>query len=129
MERLPSWVSEAATFPVAFAQVREDSLLDLSLVKRLPHGARVILVASGGCTAALLATAPNVALLHLVDPNAAQLALAQLKLHLLRTTAPDERAALLGHHSMEVAERRSMLARELRRAGLSQTSLGSLDIV
>jgi S-adenosylmethionine-diacylglycerol 3-amino-3-carboxypropyl transferase len=129
MEGLPSWVSEAARFPVAFAQVREDSLLDLSIVERLPQGARVILVASGGCTAALLATAPNVALLHLVDPNAAQLALSQLKLHLLRTTAPDERAALLGHHSMEVAERRSVLARELRRAGLSQTSLGSLDIV
>ena len=60
-----SWVLEAAALRTAFAQVREDPLLDLWVVNQFVSDARVIMIASGGCTAALLASAPKVARLHL----------------------------------------------------------------
>lgn len=88
---LPAWVNEAAALPVAFAQVREDPLLDRWVTEQLSDGSKILMIASGGCTAALLATLPNVAHLHLVDPNPAQLALTRLKLHLLETADPSER--------------------------------------
>ena len=47
----PGWVCDATAWPVAFAQVREDPLLDMSVVDRLGSGAAVALIASGGCTA------------------------------------------------------------------------------
>jgi S-adenosylmethionine-diacylglycerol 3-amino-3-carboxypropyl transferase len=56
-----SWVLEAARRPVAFAQVREDAALDQWVVEQLDAGAEVIMVASGGCSAAALATMPKVA--------------------------------------------------------------------
>lgn len=120
----PSWVLEAAALPVAFAQVREDPLLDLWVVEQLASDARVILIASGGCTAALLAAAPNVARLHVVDPNPAQLALSRLKLRLLQTTDPATRLALLGHAPMPTAERRARLEAELAALGLPADALG-----
>ncbi len=56
MEKIiPSWVSEAAKLPVAFAQVREDPLLDDWVVTKLDPGARILMIASGGCTLAFLA--------------------------------------------------------------------------
>ena len=116
----PSWVLEAAALPVAFAQVREDPLLDLWVVERLGSDSRVIMVASGGCTAALLAAASNVGRLHLVDPNPAQLALSRLKLRLLQTTDPSTRLALLGHAEMPLAERQPRLKAELAAPGLSR---------
>src|SRR5713226_4841071 len=94
---LPAWVTEAAALPLAFAQVREDPLLDQAVVARLPGSARILMVASGGCTAAWLAASAKVARIHLVDPNPAQIALARLKLHLLHLADPVERLALLGH--------------------------------
>jgi S-adenosylmethionine-diacylglycerol 3-amino-3-carboxypropyl transferase len=93
----PPWVLQAAALPVAFAQVREDPLLDLWVVEQLGPDTRVMQIASGGCTAALLAAAPNIAWLHLVVADPAQHALTRLKLHLLQTGAPAERLALLGH--------------------------------
>jgi S-adenosylmethionine-diacylglycerol 3-amino-3-carboxypropyl transferase len=92
----PPWVREAAALPVAFAQVREDPRVDRAVAERLGPEARVCMVASGGCTAAVLATLPNVAAVHLVDANPAQLELARLKLSLLEAATP-ERLARLGH--------------------------------
>src|SRR5262245_5832347 len=123
-DTFPSWVLEAAGLPVAFAQVREDPLLDLWVVQQLAGDARLILVASGGCTAALLAAAPNVALLHLVDPNPAQLALARFKLRLLQTSDPAKRLGLLGHASMPATQRQARLAAELHALGLATDALG-----
>ena len=51
-----TWVTETARRPIAFAQVREDALLDQWVVDRLPSGAHILMVASGGCTAAMLAS-------------------------------------------------------------------------
>src|SRR5205807_887619 len=58
---LPSWVTEAAHLPVAFAQVREDPLLDAWVVEKLGPEARLIMIASGGCTLAFLAARSRVA--------------------------------------------------------------------
>jgi S-adenosylmethionine-diacylglycerol 3-amino-3-carboxypropyl transferase len=120
----PPWVLQAATLPVAFAQVREDPLLDMWVVGQLSSKARVVVVASGGCTAALLAAAPNIAWLHLVDPNPAQLALSRLKLRLLETSAPADRLALLGHSALPAAERQTRLDAELGAQSLASDVLG-----
>ena len=114
---------------MAFAQVREDPLLDWRVVEQLGADARVSLVASGGCTAAFLAAAPNVSWLHLVDPNPAQIALSRLKLRLLQTRTPEDRLALLGHVPMPAAERQVRLAAELGALDLPLNVLGPADLV
>jgi S-adenosylmethionine-diacylglycerol 3-amino-3-carboxypropyl transferase len=125
---VPQWVAEAAVLPLAFAQVREDPALDQWVVAQLGDGARVIMIASGGCTAAALAGSLPLANLHLLDPNPAQLALARLKLHLLQTTSPAERLALLGHAPMPPAQRAVRLTEALRTLNLPSASLGSVEI-
>jgi S-adenosylmethionine-diacylglycerol 3-amino-3-carboxypropyl transferase len=125
----PPWVLKAAALPVAFAQVREDALLDQWVIAQLGAGARVLLVASGGCTAAALAAAPNLARLHLVDANPAQLALSRLKLRLLQTATPLERLALLGHEPLAAPARKQRLAGELHALGLPADVLGPTDFV
>jgi len=124
---LPTWVIEATSLPLAFAQVREDPLLDLWLVQQLRQHARVMMVASGGCTAALLASTPYLSQIHLVDPNPAQLALCKLKLHLLNHHEPAFRLALLGHTPM--ADRATQLQRCLFNLDLAAYALGPLPIV
>ena len=108
-----SWLDQASVLPVAFAQVREDALLDYEVARSVGEGARVAMVASGGCTVALLAGMANIAHLHFVDPNPAQLALTRLKLRLLETTDPKERQALLGHAPMAPTDRAARLIDEL----------------
>src|SRR5688572_6695187 len=119
METMPApWVPSIACRPIAFAQVREDAALDRWVVEQLDGEAEVLMIASGGCTAAALAAAAQISRLHLVDLNAAQLALSRLKLRLLATATPDERAAVLGHTSMPMAARRQRLIAELRKLNL-----------
>ncbi|MBI1916129.1 MAG: DUF3419 family protein [Planctomycetes bacterium] len=125
-----NWLEEAAALPLAFALVREDALLDLDVVNAVGRGERVLMVASGGCTAAALATLPNVAHLHLVDPNPAQLALCRLKLHLLATNRPEERLAVLGHSSVRGKRgRRGVLAGLLESLELPEDVFGPPDLV
>jgi S-adenosylmethionine-diacylglycerol 3-amino-3-carboxypropyl transferase len=109
MPTLTTWLDEAARMPIAFALVREDPLLDREVLRQCPKKARILMIASGGCTASLLAAESNVDHLELVDPNPAQLQLAQLKWHLLRNEEPHRRAAILGHAPMDVEERRDYL--------------------
>ena len=100
------WVFEAAQSPIAFAQVREDATLDQWVAEQLNEQSEVLMVASGGCTAAALAASSKFARLHLVDPNPAQIALSRLKLRLLETAEPEvhhvkgvqARLANLGYH-------------------------------
>jgi len=124
-----NWLEEAAALPVAFALVREDARLDVDVVHSIGAGARVLMVASGGCTAAALATLPNVAYLHLVDPNPAQLALCRLKLRLLATDEPAARLALLGHSSLSPEGRRDVLVQVLGLLGLAEDVFGPPDLV
>lgn len=127
--KLLPWVVEAAALPVAFAQVREDPLLDQWVVDRLGEDAQVAMIASGGCTAALLAAESNVAWLHIVDPNPAQIALARLKLRLLQTCAPPDRLDLLGHSSMLPANRQARLQKELSDLQLAPDVLGPMALI
>jgi S-adenosylmethionine-diacylglycerol 3-amino-3-carboxypropyl transferase len=111
---LPAWVSEAAQLPVAFAQVREDPFLDAQVVRGLDPEARIIMIASGGCTLAFLAAACRLARVDVVDPNPAQIALARLKLHLVQNERCPDRLALLGHAPMPRNEREERLRGALR---------------
>lgn len=129
---LPPWVHSAAQMPVAFAQVREDPVIDRWVVEQCArdHAAlEVVQIASGGCTAAVLATLPPVARLHLVDPNPAQIALARLKLRLLTHADPPARAAILGHAVMDAGERAAVLGRMFAALGLTPDCVGPLATV
>jgi S-adenosylmethionine-diacylglycerol 3-amino-3-carboxypropyl transferase len=130
METAPApWVLETGQRSVAFAQVREDAALDQWVVDRLPKDAEILMVASGGCTAAALAAMPKVSRLHLIDPNPAQIALSRLKLRLLATVGTAERLAILGHAPMSAATRRLRLATELQAVNLPADALGPLDLM
>jgi S-adenosylmethionine-diacylglycerol 3-amino-3-carboxypropyl transferase len=116
---------------VAFAQVREDPLIDLWVARQIGAGANILMVASGGCTAALLAAQAEARRIHLVDPNPAQLALARLKLFWLRTASTEERLALLGHRSWTARKgsRRQRLGAALDELGLPPDVFGPLEWV
>src|SRR4051794_23840762 len=125
---LPSWVADAAKLPIAFAQVREDPRIDKFIVERAGEGARVCMIASGGCTAAVLAALPNVGVIHIVDPNPAQLGLTRLKLRLLETREPDDRLALLGHAPLGARLRQEKLTQELAALNLAPDLFGPPEI-
>jgi S-adenosylmethionine-diacylglycerol 3-amino-3-carboxypropyl transferase len=128
METAPaSWVLETARTPVGFAQVREDATLDQWVVEHLDRRSEILMVASGGCTAAALATMENVSRLHLIDPNPAQIALSRLKLRLLATAGASERLAILGHAPMSVAARRLRLTTDLQALNLPSDALAPID--
>lgn len=130
MEIAPApWTVDVARRQIAFAQVREDSVLDQSVVEQLGKGVEVLMVASGGCTACLLATLPQISRLHLIDPNPAQIALARLKLRLLANCEPVDRLSILGHAAMPDEQRRLALARELVALDLPLTALGPTDLL
>jgi S-adenosylmethionine-diacylglycerol 3-amino-3-carboxypropyl transferase len=127
---LSAWVIAAARMPVAFAQVREDPLIDLWLLEHIGgDGLRGIAIASGGCTAAALAASGRLSHLHLVDANAAQIALCRLKRHLLETASPHERAQLMGHAPLAVAERAARLEAAFGALGLPADVLGPPQVV
>lgn len=120
----PAWLTEAAALPVAFAQVREDPLLDERLIGQAGNKMRVCMVASGGCTAAALAARPEVELLHCVDPNPAQLALAQVKLSLLCHASVEERMLALGHTADGASTRMAAISAAFRRTGVKDEDVG-----
>lgn len=128
-ETISPWVAEAQELPLAFAQVREDPRIDRHVVERAGAACRVCVVASGGCTAAVLATLPNAAAIHLVDANPAQLALTRLKLRLLQTEPPAFRLALISNGPMTFLDRADRLTDELHALGLSEHALGELGDV
>lgn len=125
---LPAWVREAGELPLGYAQVREDPLQDLELVRALDRPVRVLLIASGGCTAAALAGEPAVRHLDLVDPNAHQLALSRLKLRLLRLPRL-ERMQILGHASLPPEARWGLIETLLGELELPEHALGPADAV
>jgi S-adenosylmethionine-diacylglycerol 3-amino-3-carboxypropyl transferase len=99
------------------------------VVEQLGKDVKVLMVASGGCTACWLATLPGISRLHLIDPNPAQIALARLKLRLLEHCEPAVRLSLLGHSAMPEEQRRLTLARELAALDLPPTALGPVDLL
>ena len=129
MKRADPWTDAAARLPLAFAQVREDPQLDAALLEGFSGRARVVMIASGGDTAALLAARALAARLHLVDVNPAQLALTRLKLHLLRHTPPETRPALLGYQPLPPAERAGRLAALGGELSWPETVFGPVEFV
>jgi S-adenosylmethionine-diacylglycerol 3-amino-3-carboxypropyl transferase len=123
-DHLLSWVEEAARLPVAFAQVREDPLLDAEVLRGLPWEARVIMIASGGCTLAFLAAMSHLGRIDVVDPNPAQIALARLKVYLLQHEDSASRLALLGHAPMPAEEREGRLRAVLQTLGRPAEAIG-----
>lgn len=99
-------------------------MLDLWVVERLPPNARIVMIASGGCTAALLCASPRTDRIHLVDPNPAQLALTRLKLNLLQGSEAVERLRLLGHMPLPAEDRCSAMDRLLAELEMPATILG-----
>lgn len=124
-----SWLSDAVASPLAFAQVREDPRIDVAIADRLRRSAKVIMIASGGCTAAVLSRLPHITHIKLVDANPAQLALTRLKLQLLAQAQPADRLALLGHTDMSCKERQRELTDRLNSLRLSPHVLGPLPDV
>ena len=124
-----SWINTACQFPVGFAQVREDPLLDVRVIDHLnKQPIQALMIASGGCTAAVLATHPLVKELTIVDPNLSQLCLTQLKLYLLEHYSMEDRLAILGHQMMPAKERSAWIAKHLNLLDFPLDTLGSLDI-
>src|SRR5262245_56483133 len=128
MPASPDWVADAARLPLAFAQVREDPLLDRWVVEQVGRPACVLMIASGGCTAAYLVATTALEHLHLVDANPAQLALTRLKLHLLRHVTPVDRYGLLGH-SPYPGSRTPRLSAALEQLDLRSDCLGPQEVV
>ena len=118
-----NWVETTSRLPVAFAQVREDPLVDAALVRRLGRPPRVLMIASGGETAALLATLP-LQRLHLVDMNPAQLALTRVKLRLLQSVEPQQRLRILGYHPLPAEQRETIIQAILADLHLPGDALG-----
>lgn len=129
MKPADPWTHDAARLPLAFAQVREDPQIDAALLEGFGGSARVVMIASGGDTAALLVAHGLAAHVHLVDANPAQLALARLKLHLLRQVRPDVRPALLGHRFLPPPERAERLTTLREELDLPETVFGPAGFV
>ncbi|MYD46178.1 MAG: DUF3419 family protein [Gammaproteobacteria bacterium] len=123
----PDWVHQSLNLPLRFAQVREDPDLDSWLVQQLPNDATLLVVGSGGCTLAVLASMPNVRSIHVVDPNPAQLALCRIKLALLRDQDPEDRLKFLGHRDLSCEKREHQLHRICEETCDSVSSFGPTD--
>lgn len=123
-----NWVDQAASVPLAFAQVREDPSVDLAILKRLGRHLTAVMIASGGCNACALAASGRLQRLTLVDPNSAQLALSRFKLALLRSDTPETRCRLLGHLPMDPKQRFHEVSRRLTKLGLEIDLFGDREL-
>lgn len=126
MKTADAWAIEAAGFPVAFSQVREDSRLDRDIVRGLGAGATVMMIASGGETAVCLSRLPLERLI-LVDMNPAQLAMTRCRFHLAENFSAEENFALLGHTAMPTELRKMAWVNVFRHLCMPDDILGCLD--
>jgi S-adenosylmethionine-diacylglycerol 3-amino-3-carboxypropyl transferase len=127
--RSERWLDFVREFPVAFAQVRQDSLLDSWVVDQLPNNSTGIMIASGGCTASWLHHQGKFDTLHLVDANDAQLALCELKIELLRNLDASDRLKILGHQEMNRSERLAYITKIIEKNHGKTEIFGPTSIV
>ncbi|MEM7697980.1 MAG: DUF3419 family protein [Verrucomicrobiota bacterium] len=123
-----AWAIDAASLPVAFSQVREDPRLDLEVVRSLPEGASVMMIASGGETAVCLSRLP-LRRLVLVDMNPAQLALTKCRFHLAEGHSLEQKFELLGHREMPSEDRAKEWSTIFEKLQLAEDVLGDLDYI
>ena len=84
---------------ISFSQVREDPCIELRVIQELAkhqRPLRILLVASGGCTALSLLTSPAIAKIEAVDLNPAQLHLVELRRQALLHLSLDAQLRLIG---------------------------------
>ena len=84
---------------IAFSQVREHPCIELRVVQELAkhqRPLRILLVASGGCTALSLLTSPAIAKIEAIDLNPAQLHLVELRRQALLHLSIAEQLRLIG---------------------------------
>jgi S-adenosylmethionine-diacylglycerol 3-amino-3-carboxypropyl transferase len=85
---------------IAFSQVREDHTIEIRVIDRLAQTQnrplRILLIASGGCTALSLLTLSEVAEIVAVDANIAQLHLVELRRQALLNLSLLEQLDLIG---------------------------------
>ena len=88
---------------LAFSQVREDSWVEMQVIKRLAsqQDLRILLVASGGCSALSLLSLPSVAYIAAVDLSSAQLHLVELRRQALLHLSLVEQLRLIGDNADE----------------------------
>jgi S-adenosylmethionine-diacylglycerol 3-amino-3-carboxypropyl transferase len=122
------WVVAAASLPLAFSQVREDTRIDVEIAGKLPPGATAMMIASGGETALCLSRLP-LSRLVLVDVNPAQLALTRCRFHLAGNFSPEESMCLLGHLEMLPEKRFREWERIFESLGLPEDIFGGAMII
>lgn len=84
---------------IAFSQVREDPRIELRVIQELAkhqRPLRILLVASGGCTALSLLTSPAITKVEAIDLNPAQLHLVELRRQALLHLPLDAQLRLIG---------------------------------
>ena len=133
MQTAETWAMEAGKLPLAFAQTREDPLLDLdvaptSVARTAGQDAEIMMIVSGGDTIVQLSRLPRLRI-HAVDINQAQIALAKCKLLLAKTADAEFSAQLLGHESMDPEYRRRELLQLLGTIGAPPDIFGPLEFV
>ncbi|MFN5398380.1 MAG: DUF3419 family protein, partial [Pseudanabaena sp.] len=98
---------------IAFSQVREDPRIELRVIQELAkhqRPLRILLVASGGCTALSLLTSPAIAKIEAIDLNPAQLHLVELRRQALLHLSLDAQVRLIGADAASDRDRLSIYA-------------------
>lgn len=118
---------QASKLPIAFSLVREDSAQDLDIIRHYfpEEKTSICMIASGGCTAALLAAKAPLKDLTLVDPNPAQLALTQLKLQLL-SLPTQKRLEILGHTPYNALDRQAIMQGYMLALNIDEQMFGDI---
>lgn len=116
--------------PIAFSIVREDSTQDQEIIKRYFPEEKVsmIMIASGGCTAAQLVSQSSINDLTLVDPNLAQLELTRFKINLLMLPT-QKRLEILGYLPMNPQDRKDIMQGYMKALNIKSDLFGNLDAI
>lgn len=125
---LSEYAKQASSYPIAFSVVREDSSQDLEVIRRYfsEESVSMLMVASGGDTAALLSTQANLNDLTIVDPNLAQLELTKLKIGFLGL--PDHTILeLLGYSDMNPMKRKEILLGLMQALDIEKNRFGDIE--
>lgn len=103
---------------ITFSQVREDVEAEREVLRRVAalqqRPLRVLVVASGGCSALALLADPRVATLDAVDPNPAQLQLTRLRAQAVQALSVSEQLTMLGGVDGATPHGRLALYRRMR---------------
>ncbi|MBA3816865.1 MAG: DUF3419 family protein [Parachlamydiaceae bacterium] len=126
--KVSEYAKLAMANPIAFSVVREDSAQDLEVVQRYfsEELTSMLMVASGGDTAALLSTQAKLNDLTIVDPNLSQLQLTKLKMHFLGLPSHTIQK-LLGYRDMDPKKRKDIILGLMQALDIDRNQFGDID--